>query len=47
MHGGIDGRVLNSKWTMGIDWLESTMRLVDRKAFACFILILKEFLDFS
>lgn len=32
LHWGIDGRILNSEWTTGVDWLESSMRMLDQKA---------------
>lgn len=40
MHGGVDNRLLNSDWKNGIDWLESAMRLMDKKAFECFTMTL-------
>lgn len=40
LHGGIDGCILNSDWTTGIDCLESTMRLLDKTAFECFMLVI-------
>lgn len=40
LHGGIDGRLLNSEWTMRVDWLESSMRLLDQKAFECLVMLL-------
>lgn len=39
-HGGMDDRLLNSVCVSGIDWLESAMILLDRKAFDCLNIIL-------
>lgn len=38
--GGIDGRILQSNWEFGIDWLESSMRLIDKQAFECLVTVL-------
>lgn len=38
--GSIDNRVLNDNWSSGIDWLESSMRFLDSKAYECFIILL-------
>lgn len=38
--GGIDGRILSAEWETGIDWLKSSMRLVDKQAFECLITVL-------
>lgn len=40
VHGGINGRILSPRWLNGIDWLESTMRLLDKPAFECFMMVL-------
>lgn len=39
VHGGIDGRILSSGWTTGVDWIESMMRLLDKPAFECFVMV--------
>lgn len=38
--GGIDGRILQFDWKSEIDWLESSMKLVDKQAFECLVTVL-------
>lgn len=38
--GKIDGRLLMVEWSKDINWLESVMMLVDRRAFECLIMLL-------
>lgn len=38
--GGIDRRVIDSKWDRCIDWLEEVMRLLDKRAFESLIIVL-------
>lgn len=40
INGGIDNRLLTFTWAGGIEWLEASMRLLNSKAFECFIIIL-------
>lgn len=39
-HGGMDDKLFNLDWMNGIDWLESVIRLLGRKAFECLTIIL-------
>lgn len=39
-HGCLDDRLLNSTWNDGVDWLEGAMRLLDKKAFECLLIVL-------
>ncbi|KAG8500321.1 hypothetical protein CXB51_003683 [Gossypium anomalum] len=38
--GGLDGRLINNNYESCIDWLEESMRLLDKKAIADFITLL-------
>lgn len=40
VHDGIDGRILSSGWMTSTDWIESTIRLLNKSAFECFVLVL-------
>lgn len=40
MHGGLDNRLLNLTWNNGFDGLEGVMRLMDKKAFECLLIVL-------
>lgn len=43
--GGIDNRLLNSKWNTSIDWLEKGKHLVEERAFECFVMLLWNILN--
>lgn len=39
-YGEVDGRILRSEWSTGVDWIESIMRLLDKPTFECFVMVL-------
>lgn len=40
IHGGVERRIFSSDWTTCIEWIESTIRLLDKSTFECFVMVL-------